>query len=62
MERMRSVSAGSRADSICRASSATIVVILAKRLLVPLVRSTEHAYITGKWEEMNSTYKDMGKS
>lgn len=47
---------------MCRASSAAIVVTLTRPLLVPLVRYAEHIWKMGRWEEMDGTYKDMGKS
>jgi hypothetical protein len=47
---------------MCKASSAVIVVTLTMQLLVPLVRSIEHIWKMGKWEKMDGTYKDMGKS
>lgn len=45
IERMRSVSAVLRADSMCKASSAVIVVILAEPALVPF---TERFWLTGE--------------
>jgi hypothetical protein len=31
-------------------------------MLVALVRSIKQVWKMGKWEEMDGTYKDMGKS
>lgn len=47
MERTRSASVGSRADSICRASRAVIVVTLIRQLLASLVYYVEHVW---KWD------------